>query len=77
MNDSNKSIEEMVKEILDEVEKTSAKKETPIEKTSSVQNEFKTSVGNGLFKISEICRQIEANLDKVTYDDMKSFWESL
>lgn len=74
MDDLNK----LLKEIMDEVEKTSEVKSKKLEKTSSNKiNVFKTKVGDALYKAANLCKDIDINYTKLSYNDMQVFWENL
>ena len=70
-------LDTLMKDILAEVEKTSAAKSTKQVKTSSVNNLFSTKMGSSLHKLAQLCRELGAESEKLTYKDVTSFLGTL
>ena len=69
------NLNDLIADIMKEVEKIPETKKESQEKIASIKDSFDTLLGSSLYKVSQLCREINTNLDKVTYEDMKAFWE--
>ena len=70
-------LDSVINEILQEVEEKNAEVTSSEENSSTPEKAFKTQIGEKLYKVAQLCREITDEENSLTYSDMQVFLERL